>query len=258
MLLKFVKDTIFIFINRFFALYLIITIFSFPFAASAAELVDYNYQVGGETIVNIVSATWDLGIRYVPADNIDLSLIRVPAYTPYNGSGDITLYICDYQCSLGGQIAEATTIPPKSNDTGLVTDTNDVRWANFNFSGVELLSGTTYYFILVPNFTQDIYYHNGSINHPKLARNSVTNFSTTASYGSYQQTDIVIEIYDLGDPFSDFSILGASTSPSEVFSTVANGVRDTGEPLWPLFTFVGVPAAFGIGRSLIGLIKSSV
>lgn len=51
-----------------------------------------------------------------------------------------------------------------------------------------------------------------------------------------------------------FDFMG-STTPMDVFNSVKDGVQETGKSAWPLFTIMGVPLTFWVGRALVGLVK---
>jgi len=46
-----------------------------------------------------------------------------------------------------------------------------------------------------------------------------------------------------------------TTTPADLLASVASGVQTTGQSLWPLFVFLGVPLAFVIGRYVVSMIK---
>lgn len=49
-----------------------------------------------------------------------------------------------------------------------------------------------------------------------------------------------------------------STTPGELLASVTTGVQDTGESLWPLFTFVGIGIAFVIAGYVVAFIRKSI
>jgi LPXTG-motif cell wall-anchored protein len=49
-----------------------------------------------------------------------------------------------------------------------------------------------------------------------------------------------------------------STTPVDLLASVTSGVQDTGESLWPLFTFVGIGVAFVIAGYVVSFIRKSI
>lgn len=49
-----------------------------------------------------------------------------------------------------------------------------------------------------------------------------------------------------------------TTTPGDLMASVATGVQDTGQSLWPLFAFVGISLAFVIGSKVVTFIRHSV
>lgn len=58
-----------------------------------------------------------------------------------------------------------------------------------------------------------------------------------------------------GGADNPLNFFGTSTPIEAIFDPVKTGVQDTGGSVWPLFTVVGVPLTFVIGRRLLSLIK---
>lgn len=48
-----------------------------------------------------------------------------------------------------------------------------------------------------------------------------------------------------------------STTPEDLLASVTTGVQGTGESLWPLFVFVGIPLAFTIAGLVVAFIRGS-
>lgn len=49
-----------------------------------------------------------------------------------------------------------------------------------------------------------------------------------------------------------------STTPAQLVASVSQGVTDTGASLWPLFSFVGIAAAFTIAGYVVSFIRKSI
>lgn len=83
----------------------------------------------------------------------------------------------------------------------------------------------------------------------------------SGSAWTVEGTDIGVKIFTL-DSDTTNNIFGdgifGNTSPLDLSASVAQGVRDTGVSIWPLFALVGVALAFVIAGLLVNFIRKSI
>ena len=278
MMLQFVKDMIYMFVNR--KLFTVVLIGSFAYNTAYADTInvqDSNFHLGGDNAGLYYTTGTDLndtvGFRWDAPANMTISSIKLGLYSvttagpvilEYNQGGVFESYILP-DTSVASQLSEGGSLvatPSVQAGDCLITDINSPCLTEFVFdTPLNITSGQIYHFAIqseghvyrvpyAPNKSSSLVRINSGVN------NFVDGLAWT---GSDSANDVIFAFGEYFDPEPEltFDILG-STSPATIMANVTSGVQSTGGASWPLLGLIGVPTAFVIGRRVIGLIRLAV
>jgi len=194
---------------------------------------------------------------YNPTQNFSATSIYLPVMkNSAESTPPGTLIYFDYFVN-SVQVGSIYTIDIDSIQTGIWQDSNTYGCAG----QYDDLSCFTKFPIELDIQTGNVYEFRVSYDRslgffPPKAFHSFENFSSSGLMDDDSGNTIYFA-FSFTEEENLFNFFG-TTTPIQVFDTVAGGVRDTSNSLWPILTLLGIPTGFVIGGRVVSIIRLMV